>query len=51
MKFLRLPEFQLNDKVSDADYSFIKEYFMGRVRELEIAIEELKIRFSHYSQL
>ena len=24
---------------------------MGRVRELEIAIEELKIRFSHYSQL
>ena len=25
MKFLRLQEFQLNDKVSDADYSFIKE--------------------------
>ena len=42
MKFLRLPEFQLNDKVSDADYSFIKEYFQSEeMKELEILIQRV----------
>ena len=42
MKFLRLPEFQLNDKISDADYSFIKEYFQSEeMKELEILIQRV----------
>lgn len=42
MKFLKLPEFQLNDKVSDADYSFIKEYFQSEeMKELEILIQRV----------
>ena len=64
MKFLRLPEFQLNDKVSDADYSFIKEYFLSEeMKELEILIQRvndqrmllkkiflLQINFIHYGK-
>ncbi len=37
MRFLRLPELQANDNVSEADFSFIKEYFQStEMKELEI---------------
>lgn len=42
MKFLKLPEFQINDKISEADYSFIKSYFQStEMKDLEILIKKV----------